>query len=487
MEKINTRLSPKTNTSQSAEKGTVSIRKRGNSYEARIRLDIKANYLKGGDKNPRLTRSGITEDIAKQRLAQLIIDKYLVKSNQEIVDEEVFSDECEKNLKGFSEYMTLKEDFVLHHGVNSFVSFDELARIWLNFKRDAVNPSTGKKISPKTVETYVYTLKKHIIPNFSQYTISEMTKEVIEEYISNLRKEYPRAAKDTFLMIRQVLKYCKDKGLIRKVPDFDLKFPKKKRSKKTKLIYLPSDRQPIWLDILEKDGRDFCLLFATLLQTGMRPEEGCGLLLSNILFDKNIIHLHNAHKDIVHYDKEFNIIGHEYIDDELKTEESYRDIPISDRLKRILITIYDNRKKLREIQNKVFDPSKEYVFLNTLGNPYVPERLDKKLSSIIKKYNLEHMTVYGFRHSFATLMSELGMDKEVLREIMGHADYETTEFYYVYISEERKKKEFEKISNKTPDIFENKKENQSTERKKIGYTGKKIIRKKNKALIKISA
>ncbi len=52
------------------------------------------------------------------------------------------------------------------------------------------------------------------------------------------------------------------------------------------------------------------------------------------------------------------------------------------------------------------------------------------------------MTVYGFRHSFATLMSENGMDKEVLREIMGHADFETTEFYYIFISDKRKKEEF---------------------------------------------
>lgn len=59
---------------------------------------------------------------------------------------------------------------------------------------------------------------------------------------------------------------------------------------------------------------------------------------------------------------------------------------------------------------------------------------------------LEHMTIYGFRHSFATLMSEKGMDKEVLRELMGHAEFETTDFYYIYVSEERKKKEYERIN-----------------------------------------
>ena len=78
------------------------------------------------------------------------------------------------------------------------------------------------------------------------------------------------------------------------------------------------------------------------------------------------------------------------------------------------------------------------------------------------------MTVYGFRHSFATLMSENGMDKEVLREIMGHADFETTEFYYIFISDKRKKEEFKKASHKS---FETEKE---TKLKGIRFTKKKI-------------
>lgn len=55
------------------------------------------------------------------------------------------------------------------------------------------------------------------------------------------------------------------------------------------------------------------------------------------------------------------------------------------------------------------------------------------------------MTVYGFRYSFAILMSEKGMDREVLRELMEYAEFETTDFYYIHISEERKKKEYDRV------------------------------------------
>lgn len=476
MEKIND-----SRTINTAEKGTVSVRQRGNSFEARIRLELKQS-MKGVDKNPRLSRSGLTEEIAKRRLAQLIVDKYLIKADTEIIKENIFSDVCEENLKEFAEYKEAKEELILHRGVNSGITFDNFAVIWLNYKKEYINPSTGKKISPKTVESYVYVLKKHIKPNFSKYTVPEMTKEVVEDYISNLRKDYPRAAKDVFLMIRQILKYAKKKKLIKEIPDFELRFPRKKRSQKTKLVYLPGERQPIWLDILEQDGRSFCKLFAALLQTGMRPEEGCGFLLSEISFDEDMIHIGNAHKDTIIYDYDFNIIGHEYIDDELKTDESYRNIPMCSRLKKMLQEIYDERKALREKEGKKFDASKEHVFLNTIGTPYLPERLDKKLRSIIHKYKLEHMTVYGFRHSFATFMSENGMEKEVLREIMGHADFRTTEFYYIFISDKRKKKELERANQSLNELGD-----ETKEKKKIGYTGKKIVRKKIKAPMKLSA
>ena len=186
MEKINNKRATNINTkAKKAEKGTVTIRKRGNSFEARVRLELK-NKLKGADCNPRLSRSAQTEQLARQRLAELIIDTYLIKQNHELVEESVFSEECEENLKYFPEYKDAKEDVILHRGISSCINFADFAVMWLNYKKEYINPTTGKKISPKTVETYAYTLKKHIKGNFSQYTVPEMTKQIVEEYVSDL-------------------------------------------------------------------------------------------------------------------------------------------------------------------------------------------------------------------------------------------------------------------------------------------------------------
>lgn len=281
--------------------------------------------------------------------------------------------------------------------------------------------------------------------DFKKYHVSEISKDLVENYINEKRQKTPRLAKDLFLLIRAVLTYAKDKkGLIKDVPNFDLKFQKKKRAKIAKVCYLPEDRQKVWLDVCEEDKRPFALLFATLLQTGMRPEEGCGLKWKSVHFNQNKIRVENAYKDITLYDDEMNITGHIMTDGDLKTTESYRNIPMTPRLKEMLLSL--KREKMNNLQYGQEWDNNEYVFLNTIGTPYVPERLTKKITEFIKKHKLEHMTIYGFRHSFATLMSEKGMDKEVLRELMGHAEFETTDFYYIHVSEERKKKEFERVN-----------------------------------------
>ena len=85
------------------------------------------------------------------------------------------------------------------------------------------------------------------------------------------------------------------------------------------------------------------------------------------------------------------------------------------------------------------------------------------------------------------------MDKEVLREIMGHADFETTEFYYIFISAKRKKEEFKKATGRSlNDLYTSKSNTENNTHneikvKKAGYTGKKIQRKKINATLQVSA
>ena len=66
MEKINRQRAPK---------GTVTVRTKGNSFEARVTLDLTA-VMEGVDKNPRLSRTAKTEKGARERLGEEIANIY---------------------------------------------------------------------------------------------------------------------------------------------------------------------------------------------------------------------------------------------------------------------------------------------------------------------------------------------------------------------------------------------------------------------------
>ena len=149
---------------------------------------------------------------------------------------------------------------------------------------------------------------------------------------------------------------------------------------------MEQDRQEVWLDIFEKDKRQWVYLFESILLTGARPAEACGFKWCAIDFEKDIVHINNAYKDTILYDEN--------------------------------------------------------------GQPFVSENLTNKMPQFIKKYKLEHLTTYGLRHSFATLCSTLGMPPEVLHVIMGHADFDTTRKYYIHITDARKQQEALKLYNK---------------------------------------
>ena len=96
----------------------------------------------------------------------------------------------------------------------------------------------------------------------------------------------------------------------------------------------------------------------------------------------------------------------------------------------------------------------QYVFLNTAYRPFVSDTLSSNMPKFIQRHKeLNHLTVYGLRHSFATHCKELGMDAEVLAKLMGHTEYETTQKYYVHISKQRKVDALKKIQEKERNEF----------------------------------
>ena len=198
------------------------------------------------------------------------------------------------------------------------------------------------------------------------------------------------------------------------------------------------------------------LLFETMLLTGIRPEEACGLKWTALQFQyqdgkkKYELVINNAYKDFILYDKEGNKIGHERRDDRLKTQESYRSIPLESKFAERLLQHKENQKRKFNQSIKLKRKGrewteKEYMFLGRTYHPYVSDTLSSALPKLCDKYKVTRVSPYILRHSFATFCYENGMKELTLMKIMGHSSFETTHKYYIRVSKKVKQREMEEV------------------------------------------
>lgn len=105
------------------------------------------------------------------------------------------------------------------------------------------------------------------------------------------------------------------------------------------------------------------------------------------------------------------------------------------------ILLYINRiNKLRGISVA----PESFVFINTLGNPIVGDCLRGRLDDLLKRNNLQGVSLHRFRHTFATRLFEAQVEMRYIQELLGHSNINITQ-RYVHPKEEDKKDKIEQL------------------------------------------
>lgn len=264
-----------------------------------------------------------------------------------------------------------------------------------------------KDLDPKTLKAYRIDLEQFSVL-ISKNNL-EMTREGLMEYISDLHQRYkPRTVKRKIASVKAFCGYLEYEKLVRENPFSRL------RLKLNPPLILPrtiplsaieailtaayqmkeTAKTPKQWDVALRDIAVLELLFAT----GVRVSELCSLQYSDVRLDEGEIKIYGKGAK----ERFVQIANH----DVLAALSCYR-------------AAYKDAMALAGT-----------FFVNRVCKPLS----DQSVRSIINKYRKlagveNHITPHMFRHSFATLLLDEGVDIRYIQQLLGHSSIVTTQIY----------------------------------------------------------
>ncbi|MBN1045519.1 MULTISPECIES: tyrosine-type recombinase/integrase [unclassified Clostridium] len=313
--------------------------------------------------------------------------------------------------------------------VNSNMSLKKYLNMWLE---DYVK----KNYTQRTYEIYTDTVKNYIIPTIGNIKLNNLKVIHIEKFINYLRNTKSINGTTVNLHFRNLntaLNKAIKLQLLNNNPCKYVEIPKKNKFKGN---YLTIDEfKKIYNSLSSNTYLQFSLkvLLNIAVETGCRRGEMCGLDWNKDLdLDNNIISFNRA---LIKTNSGW-IIG------KLKTESSYRSIPISNflsnQLKQLKKEQIKNKLLFGEKYNKNIFNDIEYdlVCIQRNGKYMRPIDITDRFHTLLKRNEInKKIRWHDLRHTSATLLLENGVDMKTVQNRLGHASMNTTSNIYSHVTE----------------------------------------------------
>lgn len=298
------------------------------------------------------------------------------------------------------------------------ICFEQIVYEWLGYKRIMIKEST--------LSSYRYYINKYLFPYMQNMSVEEMIKYDYNKIILELsQKLSAKTVKDISCILKSVLKYIENEYECKTKMD-KINLPKNIRNN----VVIFSEKEKAKLErYCLKENSVKAIGIIICLNTGLRIGEVCALKWEDIDMDKKIIYIRHTLERV--YDFEKNVT--KLILDIPKTQNSIREIPISNKLYEILKKVKKRHK------------GKDFFLSETNNKAIEPRNYEYYYKRILKKCKIRPYKFHTIRHTFATECIKVGMDIKTLSEILGHSNVDITLNIYVHSSYEIKKKYLEKL------------------------------------------
>lgn len=283
------------------------------------------------------------------------------------------------------------------------------------------------ELERSTWEAYTVYINKRIIPYFKEHNneLEKLTPRDIKDFLNyytvggrldGKESGLSKASLSKYLhIVKQALNEAVVYGYISNNP---AQYIRLKRSKttltKSTVMLTPEEAQRV-IDAFK--GHYMYELVVVTFYYGLRRSEVLGLKWSAIDFENDTLTInHTVVKSLTIEAK-----------DNTKTELSTAKYKLLPNVKTLLFAL--RRRK----------PSKsEYVFTWEDGRLYRPDSVTKAFGRVLHNHNLPHMRFHDIRHSTASLLFDMGMSLEDVKQWLRHSDIETTSNIYLHYTRARK-------------------------------------------------
>ncbi|MCI2048456.1 MAG: site-specific integrase [Lachnospiraceae bacterium] len=305
--------------------------------------------------------------------------------------------------------------------MDSTVTFQEVAVLWLKHIKSTVAPSTYLE--------YHRVTEVHILPALGNYTPSAVDSALLEKFMSDLsgapsdpgRHPSPTTVKHIFTILRQILHFAAAEGFM---PEVNTRAPRFRTPPSAGRCFQSSDI-PVLTAFAEKGGiREYGILLC--LDMGLRIGELCALQWADVDLENGILHVRKTVKRVENEQpgaqRCLMVIG------EPKTRTSYRDIPIPDEI----------WARLRTFRSEA--GSDACYVLNGRSDRFVlPRSYEHSFATWLEKCGIPAINVHSLRHSFATRCLQYGCGLKPLSEMLGHSSVSTTLNLYIHSNMDEKR------------------------------------------------
>ncbi|MFL1695663.1 tyrosine-type recombinase/integrase [Weissella kandleri] len=310
---------------------------------------------------------------------------------------------------------------------SSDMTLNDAFDMWLKNYRKQVKPVTYRK-----TERFI---NNHILTSnwFDQVKVDKINLIAVQSFLNDLSTTNTDYRKNIY-PFKQTLKMLVSLEIIKSNPFDKVTYPKSKAKPVflDRVDYYTKQQLSTFLEETEKlyGNQKYYYIFALfrlLAFTGMRRGEALALSWEDFDFKDNTIVINKA--------LSIDVKAHTILSTP-KTKAGYRTVKVDSKTMSIL-------KHWQALQAsiilKIGISSKNLVFTGNDFQSYLTVTKPRRwCENITKKANLPRIKIHGFRHTYATLSVQAGMNVKQLQYQLGHDDVQTTLAIYTAVTEEMK-------------------------------------------------